>query len=43
MQNYYFDPLALSEDDVLGCFCRPDFCHGDIMIKVWKELKYENA
>ena len=27
----------LKKDDVLGCFCKPDACHGDIMIKVWNE------
>ena len=30
--------LALAEDDILGCFCKPDACHGDIMVKVWIEL-----
>jgi len=30
--------LALEENDVLGCFCVPEPCHGNIMIKVWKEL-----
>lgn len=33
--------LTLQTDDILGCFCRPDACHGDIIIKVWKELKHE--
>ena len=28
----------LQENDVLGCFCKPDACHGDIMIKVWEEM-----
>lgn len=31
--------LMLSEDDVLGCFCRPDECHGDVMMRVWNELQ----
>ena len=30
--------LALAEDDILGCFCKPDACHGDVMVKVWTEL-----
>lgn len=30
--------MELSEADVLGCFCKPDACHGDIMIKVWEEM-----
>ncbi len=29
----------LKEDDVLGCWCFPKFCHGDIIIKIWKELQ----
>ncbi len=28
----------LPEDAVLGCFCKPKPCHGDIIIKIWKEL-----
>lgn len=31
--------MELSEDDVLGCFCRPDACHGDVIIKVWEEMQ----
>jgi hypothetical protein len=33
--------MALDADDVLGCFCSPEPCHGDIMIKVWQELQNE--
>ena len=33
---------ALTNEDILGCFCKPDACHGDIMMKVWKE-KYAQA
>ena len=29
--------MALVKDDVLGCFCKPDACHGDVMIRVWEE------
>lgn len=29
---------ALPEDAVLGCWCRPQPCHGDVIIKIWKEL-----
>lgn len=25
------------DDEVLGCHCRPDDCHGDILIKLRKE------
>ena len=28
----------LPEDAVLGCFCHPLSCHGDIIVKIWKEL-----
>lgn len=35
--------MELNKDDVLGCFCKPDECHGDVMIKVWKELNDENS
>lgn len=30
--------LALVDEDILGCFCKPDACHGDIMVKIWTEL-----
>ncbi len=30
--------MSLAENDVLGCFCKPDACHGDVMVKVWTEL-----
>ncbi len=26
------------KDEVLGCFCKPQKCHGDILIKLYKEL-----
>lgn len=28
----------LSEDDILGCWCHPRKCHGDIVIKLWGEM-----
>ena len=28
----------LDHDSVLGCWCAPRACHGDIIIKLWKEL-----
>lgn len=28
----------LPEDAVLGCFCKPQNCHGDVIIKIWREL-----
>lgn len=32
---------ALPEDAVLGCFCAPKHCHGDIIVKLWKEMNRE--
>ena len=32
---------ALPKEAVLGCFCAPLACHGDIIIKIWKELHNE--
>lgn len=29
---------ALPADAVLGCWCHPLPCHGDVIIKIWKEL-----
>lgn len=29
---------ALPEDAVLGCWCKPRACHGDVIAKIWKEL-----
>jgi len=29
---------ALPEDAVLGCWCKPLDCHGDVIITLWKEL-----
>ncbi len=28
----------LTENAILGCYCKPKDCHGDIIIKIWKEL-----
>ena len=28
----------LHPDSILGCFCKPKACHGDVIIKIWKEL-----
>lgn len=27
----------------LGCFCKPKSCHGDVIVKLWKELRKEAA
>lgn len=28
----------LPEDSVLGCWCKPQSCHGDVIMKLWEEL-----
>lgn len=28
----------LPEDAVLGCWCKPKACHGDVIVKIWREL-----
>lgn len=33
----------LHEDVVLGCFCYPEKCHGDIIIKLWKEIHEQKS
>lgn len=29
---------GLKRDDILGCFCKPKPCHGDVIVKLWHEL-----
>jgi hypothetical protein len=29
----------LHEDDVLGCFCHPERCHGHVIVKIWYRIK----
>jgi hypothetical protein len=29
---------ALPENAVLGCWCKPQACHGDVIVKLWKEM-----
>jgi len=28
----------LTKDCVLACWCSPNACHGDVIIKLWKEM-----
>lgn len=28
----------LGPDEVLGCWCAPRACHGDVIVKLWKEM-----
>ncbi|KKK48893.1 hypothetical protein LCGC14_3140550 [marine sediment metagenome] len=32
----------LPENAILGCYCKPLACHGDVIIKIWKELHGNN-
>lgn len=29
---------TLKESDVIGCWCKPQACHVDVIIKLWHEL-----
>ena len=29
----------LREDDILICCCKPAACHGDVIVKLWEELR----
>lgn len=38
-RQYLMHEIAqLEDDDVLGCWCKPLDCHGDVIIKLWKEI-----
>src|SRR5271165_5321971 len=30
--------FALPADAILGCWCKPQACHGNTIIKIWNEL-----
>lgn len=32
---------ALPEHAVLGCWCKPKPCHGDVIIAIWKEMHHD--
>ncbi len=34
---------ALPEDTILGCWCAPRACHGDVIAKLWKEMHSETC
>ncbi len=34
LETIYFLP----KNAILGCYCKPKACHGDVIIKIWKEL-----
>lgn len=31
------------KDQVLGCWCYPDFCHGDVLVKLYNEYLAEKV
>lgn len=31
----------LPKDAVLGCWCKPRACHGEVIIKLWKEIYFK--
>jgi hypothetical protein len=35
-----FDDLDELNCKILGCWCKPNECHGDILIKLYKEKKH---
>lgn len=32
-----WDSLEELEGEILGCWCKPKICHGDILVKLFKE------
>lgn len=30
---------ALTEKSILGCWCKPKLCHGDVIVKAWTWLQ----
>lgn len=30
---------GLPKDAVLGCYCKPQACHGDVIMKYWEKTK----
>lgn len=32
---------SLPSNAILGCYCHPKACHGDIIVKIWGELHNE--
>lgn len=34
---------SLPANAVLGCFCKPLPCHGDIIVKIWEEINNPSA
>ena len=38
---WMLDRIAmLPPNSVLGCYCAPKRCHGDVIIKIWKEQNH---
>lgn len=36
-----YDDLSELKGKVLGCWCKPKLCHGDVLLKLLKELEDE--
>ena len=32
---------AIKEDSILVCWCKPERCHGDIIVEIWRERNAE--
>jgi hypothetical protein len=30
---------AIKPESVLGCWCKPDACHGDVIVEAWQALR----
>lgn len=30
---------SLPADAVLGCWCKPEACHGDVIVRLWEEMQ----
>lgn len=41
-REYVINIIAsIPKNAILGCYCKPKACHGDVIIKIWKELHNE--
>ncbi len=29
----------LKKEDILGCWCKPENCHGDAIIEIWEDIQ----
>ena len=41
-RNHLINAISsIPKEAILGCYCKPKACHGDVIIKIWKELHNE--